>query len=380
MYFCYGLWLFSPIAIIYFKDVTGSYALGMLVFSVISISQCLFEIPCGMVSDRFSRKTNLVAGNVCLVINMIIWAYAGVAQSAACLFIGSFFRGLGFALRSGTITAMIYETMSDLKKSKLFSIALSKIHSYYYLGNIISALFAAVILYFFSIKMLVLLSIIPFAMSLIFSCFLINPKNNFDASLSLRQQIKKGWYLFIKNKALRSYASLQILRSSFLTSIFRFEVSYYEGLLPLYWVNIARGLQNIIAWASYHLMSIFQKYNMLKIIYLSMTGNAMVRLFALLLNNAATPFLSAFQNIFYGPTSIASSTLLQKEYNKSLRATMDSMVEFASSICLSIIGFLIGIISEYTSLRSVLIFAALFHLFLAFFYKKMETHKRKTKT
>ena len=82
MYLCYGLWLFSPIAIIYFKQVTGNYALGMLTFSFISIFQCLFEIPCGIVSDRFSRKTNLILCNICLVINMILWAYAGIIQSA----------------------------------------------------------------------------------------------------------------------------------------------------------------------------------------------------------------------------------------------------------------------------------------------------------
>ena len=372
MYFCYGLWLFSPVAIIYFKQVTGSYALGMLVFSLISICQCLFEIPCGMLSDRFSRKTNLVIGNICLVINMFLWAYAGIIQSSSCLFLGSFFRGLGFALRSGPITAMIYETMSDLRKGKLFSTILAKIHSYYYLGNIISAFFSALIIYYSSIETLVFLSIIPFAISLIFSCFLINPKNNFDSYLSVGKQVKRSWTFFIKNKKLRSFAVLQILRSSLITSIFRFEVSYYETLLSLYLVNFARGIQNVIAWISYHFIHIFQKYSPIKTIYISMWGNALIRLIALFFNNALTPFLSAFQNIFYGSTSIASNTLLQKEYHKSLRATMDSMVEFANGICLSIIGFLIGLISEYISLQVILILAALIHLLLAYFYKKIE--------
>ena len=191
-------------------------------------------------------------------------------------------------------------------------------------------------------------------------------------SLSVGKQIKRSWILFIKNKKLRSYAILQILRNSLLTSIVRFEVSYYEGLAPLYLINIARGIQNFVIWGSYRIVHIFQKYSLLRTIYISMTGNALIRLFALLLNNAMTPFVSAFQNVFYGSTSVASNALLQQEYNKGLRATMDSMVEFVNSIFLAITAFLIGVASEYLSLRMILVLAALFHLLWAYFYKKLD--------
>ena len=49
-----GLWLFSAIAVIYFEQVSHSYALAMLAFSLVNISQCCMEIPCGVFSDRIS--------------------------------------------------------------------------------------------------------------------------------------------------------------------------------------------------------------------------------------------------------------------------------------------------------------------------------------
>jgi len=40
--------LYAPIAIIYFERVTGSYALGMSIFSITMVSSALFEIPTGV--------------------------------------------------------------------------------------------------------------------------------------------------------------------------------------------------------------------------------------------------------------------------------------------------------------------------------------------
>lgn len=64
MSFFNGFWLFSPLAVIYFEQVTHSYALAMLAFSLVTLSQSIAEIPCGMFSDRCSRKQTLVVGSV----------------------------------------------------------------------------------------------------------------------------------------------------------------------------------------------------------------------------------------------------------------------------------------------------------------------------
>ena len=40
--------LYAPVAIIYFERITGSYALGMSIFSIIMIGSALFEVPTGI--------------------------------------------------------------------------------------------------------------------------------------------------------------------------------------------------------------------------------------------------------------------------------------------------------------------------------------------
>lgn len=55
---------YAPVAIIYFSQVTGSYVLGMAVFSVTFISSALFEVPTGIYSDMIGRKKNLCLGSI----------------------------------------------------------------------------------------------------------------------------------------------------------------------------------------------------------------------------------------------------------------------------------------------------------------------------
>jgi len=47
---------YAPIAIIYFAKVSGSYALGMSIFSATMLAAALFEVPTGIFSDYIGGK------------------------------------------------------------------------------------------------------------------------------------------------------------------------------------------------------------------------------------------------------------------------------------------------------------------------------------
>lgn len=115
-----GLWLFSALAVIYFEQITGSYATAMLAFSFVNLFQSLAEVPCGMISDRISRKSSLVIGSICVFTNMVLWALAGQTNIIFLLFLGSALRGIGLAFKSGTDSAMIYETLQQIKNVSFF--------------------------------------------------------------------------------------------------------------------------------------------------------------------------------------------------------------------------------------------------------------------
>ena len=366
-----GLWLFSALAIIYFEQVTGSYSLAMLAFSFVNIGQSLAEIPCGIFSDRISRKTTLLYGAVCVFINMLLWALAGVYSSAILLFLGSLFRGIGFAFKSGTENAIIYETCQQIRQRKLFMTILAKITSFYQLGALIAAFMATFITYYFSLQTLVWLAFIPLFLNVFVVMLIVNPKNQVRSEQSPFDHLMKSIKTFTKNAKLRRYATLQILNCALLNSVFRFESVYYEKLVPIYFVNIARVLQHLMGWLSYHIAALFAHINLVKLLCYSSFGSALFRLAGLAMNNAITPFITSMQNLFYGTGETSSTTLLQKEYNKGLRATLDSIVGLIGGIMTALIGYLLGLIADISSPRLVLFVAVVCSLFVAYAYNRL---------
>ena len=365
-----GLWLFSPLAVVYFDQVTHSYAMAMLAFSLVNISQSLAEIPCGMFSDRISRKMTLMLGALFMCVNMILWAMAGFLGAAWLLFAGSVLRGIGLALKSGTDTAMIYESLQEIKKNKLFNQIIANVLSFYQLGALIAAFAATFVTYYFSLQFLVYLAVVPYAANLIVTALLVNPKSRFERGLSPKEQLKKSLLVFVKNKKLRRYALLQSFNSSILVSTYRFEPSYYEQLVPIYYVNVARLLQNAMGWISFQLVALFNKVGLFKLFCYSVFGNSIVKIIGLIMNNPITPFFCSLQNLFYGVNSASATTLLQQQYSPSLRATMASVVGLFGNIIMAILGFLFGWAADVSSPRTILFIAALANLALALKYSK----------
>ncbi|MDO8610268.1 MAG: hypothetical protein Q7R95_06995, partial [bacterium] len=55
-YSLYNFRLYSVLAVIYFFQITHSYALALSIFSISQISQGIWEIPLGYYSDKFGRS------------------------------------------------------------------------------------------------------------------------------------------------------------------------------------------------------------------------------------------------------------------------------------------------------------------------------------
>ena len=114
---------YAPIAVLYFAKVSGSFALGMSVFSIVTISSALLEIPTGIFSDKIGRRKTIILGAASAVVASIFYAIGG---SFLFLAIGSFFLGLCRSFYSGNNDALLYDTLSEKNEQHKFG-------EYYYL-------------------------------------------------------------------------------------------------------------------------------------------------------------------------------------------------------------------------------------------------------
>src|SRR4030067_3210164 len=102
--------LYAPIAIIYFAKVSGSFALGMSIFSIAMVSSALFEIPTGIFSDRIGRRRTVILGALAAVLYSGFYA---IGISFWFLAAGAVFEGLSRAFYSRNNDALLYDSLKE---------------------------------------------------------------------------------------------------------------------------------------------------------------------------------------------------------------------------------------------------------------------------
>lgn len=106
----FGLFLVLPIISVYAMNLEGSTP--MLVGIVIggyALTQMIFQVPFGMISDRIGRKKTIVIGLVIFAIGSLVCA---VSEDIYSLLFGRLLQG------AGAIGAVVTATISDLVKEE----------------------------------------------------------------------------------------------------------------------------------------------------------------------------------------------------------------------------------------------------------------------
>jgi len=196
--------LFAAIQILYFTQVAGSFALGMSIFSIVTVSSALLELPTGILSDFVGRKKTIVLGSSMNIAAFVLYALGGHYWVLA---LGALFDGAAVAFFSGSNDAFLYETVKENgeeekyphysgRASSMFQIALA-------IGSLLGG-FAAII----SFTLAMWLSVIPQIGCLIISLFMLEPKvhSNKETNIKIapaaqlriaRILIPKGTFLLI---------------------------------------------------------------------------------------------------------------------------------------------------------------------------------------
>ncbi len=121
---------------LYFADVTGSFAAAGLVMAVLLLSSVVLEVPTGVVSDWVGRKGTLVAGALAML--GAVCAYA-VADGLAVLLLGACLEGLSQSLFSGNNDALLMDTLTEVGREGEFAEMTGRIRSAQQAGAALTA-------------------------------------------------------------------------------------------------------------------------------------------------------------------------------------------------------------------------------------------------
>ena len=104
----FGLFLILPVLAIHAEDLEGATPMLMgIALGVYGITQALFQIPFGIMSDRFGRKPLIVTGLSIFILGSLIAAFATTIEG---VIIGRAMQG------AGAIAAVVLALVSDLTR------------------------------------------------------------------------------------------------------------------------------------------------------------------------------------------------------------------------------------------------------------------------
>lgn len=343
---------YSAIAILYFAQVSGSYALGMAVFGINSIATALLEIPTGIFSDKIGRKKTIVCGAITSIVYSILYALAYSFGGFWMLAIGAIVEGIARSLYSGNNNAFLHDTLAETGHEKDFSEHLGKVSSMYQLALAISAILGSFIAEW-SFGVIMWLSVIPQAVCFFIAIQMKDPK--VDEELTDKhpfEHLKEAIVLFMKNPKLRLLGLSNMWSYAFGEAAFQFQAAFYKTLLPVWALGIAKMVSFATATIGFHYAGrVIRKFGEVPIL---LTGTIINRLLiggAVLLNQFFSPFIIGGTGFFYGTGTVAQESLFQKEFKPRQRATMGSLASFGGSILFGIISVLLGMFADAVDVR-----------------------------
>ena len=140
------------------------FYIGIL-FSIREIIVYIFEIPSGVIADRYGKKTELV---ICFLFYIASFVIFFIGREFYIFVIAMILYALGEAFRSGTHKSMIMAFLDqhDIKDSKTKVYGLTR--SYSLIGSMIASLVSIIlVLWLPEIRYLFLVAIIPYLIDLI---------------------------------------------------------------------------------------------------------------------------------------------------------------------------------------------------------------------
>ncbi|MGI8551464.1 MAG: MFS transporter [Dehalococcoidia bacterium] len=347
----------AVLLIIYFHRVSGSYALGMSIFSITSLSQLLFDIPTGVLSDRFGRKPIVVSGaltgllfTVCYAIGLNYWFLA----------LGALLEGLARALFSGNDAALLYETLAEVHLEELYPEYLGKISAAEPLAFALAAL-AGGFIATRSFHLAFWLTLLPQTIALCLTFFLREPlavsRQGTRGSGYVRQALRQ----FGRNQKLRLLVTASALRYAFGESAFQFQPAFFQMLWPIWALGLQRTLTNAASALSFYFSGrVIARFEALKVLMAEVLIDRLLNTVALLFPSIVSPILMSLTAFTYGPAEVATGTLLQQEFTQEQRATMGSISSQAENLAFAIAAVGIGLVADRVgAVRALLLMQAL---------------------
>ncbi len=342
--------LFYPVAVLAYREVTGSFADAMGVFAVMSVSQALLEIPTGVFSDKIGRRMTFILGSIAEVLGIVLLALSfHVSYGLALLYAGAFCIGFANSMYSGNNDALLYETLLHYRRTKEAAKMIGRVYSMAQIGLALSGVIAMALLYLgLGYKHLVALSVVPVFSAFLMTLFLVEPPTHKAKGVENLKHMKEALKLIVRNPRLRGLAIAGAIKRGMGDAAHNFTPGFVDAVWPAWLTPLYRAGQNGLGAVSFWCAGrITKKFGLMKSLLGATIYSYIASGIAYAMATFFSPILMLTTQLSYAVGMTADGALKQENFSAAQRSTMGSLISFAGAIVGGIGSILAGVLADY---------------------------------
>jgi MFS family permease len=225
-----GLALWVPIEKLFMTEIGFTAASVGLMAAVYAVVVPFLEVPSGVLADRWSRRGVLVLGTVAILVSVLI---GGFSQSVTVYVIAAAFLGVYFALQSGTLESVVYDTvLEETGDSEAFERTIGQVRLVESVALVASALAGGLIAQFAPLRATYFLTAPLLVLSgLMFLRFREPQLHKTEEKESLRVQIGATYRTILSGGQLRAIIALTVVGALLMQGMLEFGPLWLVALL-----------------------------------------------------------------------------------------------------------------------------------------------------
>lgn len=334
---------YVPVKIVYFYQVTHSYASASAIISFVWIAQALLEVPTGVFSDRIGRKNTIITGAFCAVLAYLFYAAGNIYL---IFFLGSLFEGAARAFFSGNNNAYLHNLLSEQKKEGEFHHHYGKMNSLLGFAGFVGSLGSGFLLQW-SVGLFMWINLLPQIGAFIVSLLLVETKQQEKVNTNIYAHLKQAIEEIKVNMNLRNLSLSEIFGGGGLAA-YEYQAAVFAAVWPSWAIGIARAMQEGSVIPSFwYAGRIIDKLGYMKVLLVSWVTSVGGNVLAGFTHSVFSPIFVMMSLPLYGADDTAKQHMLQKEFTNKQRATIASLNSLGNSITFSIVLYVCGLIANH---------------------------------
>ncbi|MBI5798138.1 MFS transporter [Candidatus Woesearchaeota archaeon] len=354
---------FVPFVVIFLQDKSLTLAQIGVLFGVANLANFLFEIPTGVMADKYGRKFSALAGFVVTYLSFFFMIFVHSFYSLLFLF---FLHAVGFTFISGAYDGWIYEYLKSHKKEHLMHNFYSRRLSFMWLGLIFSGLIGGYLASFLPLYLLLLLDTLFGVFFLFLMQQVPDPpivqRKSFTTFRDFFEKGKIGFTLIKedRNLLLIILASVGFTFSAGANDLLSSPI-YIQLGAPLSYLGYFQALGGFLVFIIPNLLLHFSKrYSKIFLILFSALEGLLISSVFFVSNYILFGFLLAFSLVCGAITTPISSAVFQHHSKTEVRATVMSISQMFISLSYFIIFLFLGALADLFGAQFILALSGLF--------------------